>query len=291
MYLKHSTKIVFIDDDPNQLTVLKEIFDNKYENCEYFSDLKSIGRFIGSYKFKDEIVSGKSFTEIVHKLNDVARSAEKYNQLSVVIIDYKLSEKTNGLDVLRKLKSKSVFRILNTGVADETIAIKAFNLKEIDGFYKKLTDIKILMDLIENGINSYFEKRMAEIKSFIEEVGAPEDVFLHHFDRIIKKHKIEEQYLIDDKRSHLLIDKDRAIYSFLVMPLKSVPDQIDILEGRGLPGVANQVLGRTKMLYNNRCFSHVRGMEDLIFPCKVILGREPYMYNLVRGDVLGLLSC
>ena len=53
-------------------------------------------------------------------------NSERFAQISVVITDYAMPE-MDGVDFLRQIKHSEIKRILLTGVADEKIAVKAFN--------------------------------------------------------------------------------------------------------------------------------------------------------------------
>ena len=63
-------------------------------------------------------------------------NAERFREVSVVIVDYDMPA-MSGLTFVRQIKDPQVKKILLTGVADEKIAVKAFNEGLIDRFIRK----------------------------------------------------------------------------------------------------------------------------------------------------------
>lgn len=108
------------------------------------SPAEALARITGESKFSYQLASVNSswsggeqaqpidagnFTELLLKKS-------RYAELSVVVCDYAMPG-LNGIEVLEKVDDPGVVRILLTGVADEQIALDAFNDGIIDRFVMK----------------------------------------------------------------------------------------------------------------------------------------------------------
>lgn len=108
------------------------------------SPAEALARITGERKFSNKQASGnsswsggeqtqsidaESFTELLLDKN-------RFAELSVVVCDYAMPG-INGIEVLEKVDDPSVAKILLTGVADEQVALDAFNSGVIDRFVMK----------------------------------------------------------------------------------------------------------------------------------------------------------
>jgi CheY-like chemotaxis protein len=69
-------------------------------------------------------------------LKDLVVQAPAYGLTKVLVVDYAMPGK-NGLEVLQELHGLAAGRILLTGLADEQLAVKAFNNRLIEQFVQK----------------------------------------------------------------------------------------------------------------------------------------------------------
>lgn len=155
--------------------------------------------------WNNEIKFGQIYTEIY---ND-----NRFGEISAVIVDFEMPD-LNGLDLLKKIKNNKIFKLLLTGVANEQIAIKAFNEGLINGYIKK-QDPNFELELqqkIANYSKKYFEQFTSlSLASIIDSddypIAASEPQFEQFFYEVIEDLKITEYYQFEKVGSYLLIDE------------------------------------------------------------------------------------
>jgi FixJ family two-component response regulator len=153
----------------------------------------------------------------IRTLYNAVYDKDRHKNLSVLIMDYAMPNMT-GLDVFEQINIPGMQKILLTGVADESIAITAFNQGLIDGYIKK-HDIEMLAKVnatLEASFNRYFLELSRPFETYIDAEDLKKnplthDAFRDHFNELIKAHEIEEYYLLQSTGSYLLIDKNKNL--------------------------------------------------------------------------------
>jgi len=120
------TKILLVDDDEMLLAGLKRQLRNKFR--------------------VETAVNGE----------EAVKKVEKNGPYAVVVSDYMMPG-MNGIDFLRRVKQSDpdTIRMMLTGSADMTTAIKAVNEGSIYKFHPKPCPAEILGDAIQSGIDEY----------------------------------------------------------------------------------------------------------------------------------------
>ncbi len=135
---------LFVDDQERFLSSIGLALSRTRPYEFSSSPAEALARITRESKFSNQLASVNSswsggeqaqpidawnFTELLLKKN-------RYAELSVVVCDYAMPG-LNGIEVLEKVDDWSVVKILLTGVADEQIALDAFNDGIIDRFVMK----------------------------------------------------------------------------------------------------------------------------------------------------------
>ncbi|AIK95703.1 response regulator [Candidatus Odyssella acanthamoebae] len=200
------TKVIFVDDDEGVLKSINSFINHDIANYDFFTDPYKALEVINSSIPTDFITSSISSPEAkIYELYKAMHNAKRHEEVSTVIVDFQMPA-MNGLEFCEKIKNPYVRKILHTGVADENVAIRAFNKGIIDGYIKKqdFDKEKVVNDFIHTSQLAYFKtltdvlvgSAFKEINSINpEETAFYDPVFIQYFDELVKKHSICEYYI------------------------------------------------------------------------------------------------
>lgn len=287
---RYSTKKLFIDDDIRQLHSLMAATEKRIQPCEYHNDVKRASNVLklnrDSFNYANNL-ERNYFKK--GSLTKIISDDKKCQQISVIIADYKLNTGITGLDFLTSVCDKSVYRILYTGVADEKIAIRAFNQGLIDGYFKKSDKVENLLDMIEHGELAFFKRKSQCLENIMYQTRL-EHIFLHEefkvlFDEIVSSKRIIEFYILDECGSYIMFSPNK-IYTLLVMPFESIPGQIEVLKENNMHTLIEDVFAQKKMLYLVPNWIDEGDTQSLIFKVHGTSTSGKFIYSLTEGDPL-----
>ncbi|MBQ0754624.1 MAG: response regulator [Gammaproteobacteria bacterium] len=155
-------------------------------------------------------------TLIEREISDPSR----FQDISVVIVDYDMPE-MNGLDFCQKIRDRRVKKILLTGVADEKIAVAAFNNGIIDRFLMKSDPA--ITEKINQTIADCQRKYFSEVSALIQSLLAlksPEFIynedFIDYFFSIQKSHSFVEYYYVEDPSGFILVSDSGELSRLII---------------------------------------------------------------------------
>lgn len=164
----------------------------------------------------DEDILRLDLTLIEREISNPAR----FQDISVVVVDYDMPEMT-GLKFCQNIHDSRIKKVLLTGVADEKIAVQAFNDGIIDRFLMK-SDPSITQK-INQIIFDCQRKYFSEISSLIQSTLAlksPDfiynDDFIDYFFSIKKKLSIVEYYYVEDPAGFILVSDNGDLRRLIV---------------------------------------------------------------------------
>lgn len=153
---------------------------------------------------------------IEQEINDPLR----FSTASVLVVDYDMPE-MNGLDLCRQLRDPHIKKVLLTGVADERIAVQAFNDGLIDRFLMK-NDPDIASKIkhaIEDSQRQYFQQVSSMLQNTLA-LKSPEflynPAFADYFFALQAQHGFVEYYYVESPSGFVLLDEDGALARLLV---------------------------------------------------------------------------
>ena len=229
----HPTTTVLIDDDTDTLTNLVNVLNLKkkphltfvdprqglahIQADTYYKNLSKNMMCLNEYETEDMFVFRP---EVL--INEMS-NPERYYQVSVLIIDYEMPG-INGLEVCQEINHPYIKKIMLTGVANEKVGLEAFNQGLIYQYVRKQDPdfIEQLQSTIRKAQEVYFLDINNSSLSFLQnqELSATpffEAGFKNYFEDLIKKHDIEEYYLVEIMGSFLMIDKNHVIHSLFTL--------------------------------------------------------------------------
>ena len=282
---KHQTKVVFIDDDKDQIDALRDAMSLSEVNGEYYTKaeeaLKDINDNIDDTEQR-QLVLGNIFQQF--------KKSRCKNKISTVISDYSMPNIT-GLDVLHEIQDKNIYKLLYTGVADEKIGVRELNKGNIDIYYNKGDSIEELISIIKKGEIAYFQRLLSnafyKIKDNMYTNILESKVFDKFFTDILIANNIVEFCLVDENGSFILIDRNQNIYTLLVMSTSSLGAQIEVAKEKKCSNyVINSMKDISKMFYISK-FHEIKQKNGI--DCKKLdCEKETIQYSLLKENIFDL---
>lgn len=280
----YPTRVLFIDDDLEQIDLLKERMSDTRIKGEFYTDPKEALQVI-SESYQNPFLEGHVFKD--------ANILERKERISVVVADYNMPGLT-GLDIFNKMRDRNTYKILHTGAADESFGLKQLNDGRIHNYFRKSDDLESLILKIYCGENIYFESlyknnydkvRQSSLKVIFES-----EVFKETVKNLIHDNNIEEYYLLDDNGSYFMLNQTGQEYTLLVMPSVSKQAQLDILEAEGAQQcLIDDVREEKKMFYIHNSDIKKRNYQNFIFPATKLEVKElKIFFTFVSGNPLNI---
>lgn len=240
IYFKNS--IACLDDNPIVFATLKDTLAetflvNTFDNPQNFIDyIKNQQTYLVNNSFLRGLNESEYFnnplSSIVEfnfsKILEIADNPVKHQEISVVIIDYIMPEKT-GIEVCKELLTYKAKKLLLTGSKEYKIGLDALNKNIINGFLEKQTDIDEILDRVTNLSYSYFEHATASLREHLEvdyKLPLSDKAFIKYFIEFMGTHKIKEYYIIDKNGSLLLINENNNKSILIVHTERSINEFI-----------------------------------------------------------------
>jgi CheY-like chemotaxis protein len=255
------TSIVLVDDHSIFLEHLSLNFGqrlayhlfNNPDHALQFLNREIVGLTTDQHNLLSIYSQRQDFNEKDHvvnlKLDSIYRKVydkNRFSHVSVVVADYNMPQ-MDGLTFCNAIQNKNIKKILLTGKADETIAVKALNEKTIDFFIKKQNPqtIPILLTAVQELQKNYFET----IENLLVDalaVGAykflKDPELSRYFGKIHQDLKIVEHYLVNSPDRILMLNHKAKAYSFLVYTKSALEAQCQVAKAQDAPPALIQAL-------------------------------------------------
>ena len=137
--------VVFVDDNDNYLDALRRFFPDTLTNLFFTRPQTALG-FIRQHARENSLEFASAsvclsepgverFVETSAERDVVARPS-RFDEVAAVIVDYDMPG-MSGVEFLSSISHLRCAKVLLTGVADETVAVKAFNAGIVDLYLRK----------------------------------------------------------------------------------------------------------------------------------------------------------
>jgi hypothetical protein len=201
----------------------------------------------------------------------------------------------NGLDLCKSIQDPYIQKILLTGIADEQVAVQAFNDGIINQYLRKddLHLVEKLESALDKAQENYFKLISAECQRLITMPKGESSIlatiqFQDLMSEIIKKYDIVEYYIMDSVGSYLLVDKMARDYGLFIANEQEMTMTAKELELEN-PQLAKLVKNREKVFCYHRKSSdmlpHVSTWENYLYQANKLEGKDTYYWALVPGRV------
>jgi len=285
------TTLLILDDDVDFLGEIYLFLKSNNLLARTFSNSKPFLHYLTHYAspintdelfIKTEVDYYKGSSGIMradtNSIYKIAYNPSRFDQVSVVIIDYELLNET-GIDVCRRIKNKNIKKIMLTNKASHKIGIDALNKKIIDAFIEKDEILDSLIQTIKSLEMEYFFELSKKMNYTCEIMQEP---FLANLiDIFINSKSPSEYYIFNNNKSFLFFSAD-ATPSMLVIENESTVKNIEnsLKKDNISPEILLPILERRSLPSGWNTSKYLLGEYDLqTKACKKISGnQEDYYY-------------
>jgi CheY-like chemotaxis protein len=230
----------------------------------------------------------------VEQVCGIRRLAQRFLTPSVLVVDYAMPG-MDGIQFCEAVRDLPCRKILLTGVADERVAIEAFNRGLIDRYVRK-SDVHAL-DRLEAELTQlqegYFLAQSEALRMLLSlhDYSFVNDPAICGLVRELgARHKIVEHYLFKTPPGFLMYDRDARPWLLAVETEQSMNAHFEIALDAGAPASLLEALGQRRVVPNfsdgDGMYSPVRHKEWHRFtsPAHGCHGREPYYWAMFPLD-------
>ena len=300
--------IVLVDDSPSFLESLCDVlsnenlivwpFSNQNDALEFINDSSKINFLEISYlKLYNEASSPDSCSSTINinMLHDMIYSEDRFSLISAVVADYSMPG-MNGVEFLSKIKNPNIQKVLLTGIADEKVAIDAFNDKYINKFVKKdhvNFDCEVLQ-VIRSSVNQYFSLYSNDLIKYLPSdcSGHLKDpVFANFFHHSCLSKSYTEYYLLDTNGSYLFLTESGQASLLSVTSDNEIDRLIQVAQDSGdAPvGVIEDLQSREYMLIHHSRHGTLPPVYEWgkhFCPARRLEGYKTYFFNFSNSNYL-----
>lgn len=304
------TTIIAIDDNINFLESLRDILGSKHITVKGFSDPIEGLNFINESSidnplaFSDLTVNGddetsdwKSIFYNINKIHGQIYDINRFSKISAVIVDYSMPG-IDGVELCSRILDPNIQRILLTGVADEKVAIDAFNNGHINRFTRKSSPhiVEDLTQSINRSVHQYFSVYTSDLMKHLptKEMNSLRDPILANFfySTCLNRDYIE-YYMLDTFGSYLFLREDGQASLLSMMPESEIDRIIEI--GIDSEEISDEVLVGLKsheymLVLHNRtgALPPISEWDKYLRPARRLEGYQTYYFAFAESEMIDL---
>lgn len=304
------TTVVAIDDNVNFLDSLKDTLEGSHVTVKCFSDPIEALNFINessvsnSLTFSDLTVSGDETTSDwqsillnINRVHSQIYEESRFTKISTVFVDYSMPG-IDGVELCSKILDQNIQRILLTGVADEKVAIDAFNNGYINRYTRKSSPniVEDIEQSVKRAVHQYFSAYTADLMRClsVKELSNLKDPILTNFfyGTCLNRDYIE-YYMLDTFGSYLFLREDGHASLLSMMPDSEMERIIEI--GVDSEEISAEVLrglrSREYMLVlhsRTGALPPISQWDKYLRPARRLEGYQTYYFAFAESDMLDL---
>lgn len=294
--------VVVVDDNVNFLESMVGCISSDKFVLKCFSDPIKAANYINqtepfhALKISDIVsaqylpgVENQSPVINIQNISSVVYDPERFRRISVVLSDYFMPNMT-GLEFFSRLKVSNVQKVLLTGMADNQVAINAFNKGQIQGFLNKNgTDFS---DRIVSMINvclkryyDFFTTSLVERYANNKEMVLNDPIFANFFTSLLSAISPVEYYLTDPCGSFMFVSDTGQVYLLDVVTESEMATIVKLGEdsGEADPKVLAALQSRESILVTRNMDGKLPPVKDwhrYLKPAKSLIGYSTYYFHL-----------
>ncbi len=218
-------------------------------------------------------------------------NAERFREISVVVVDYDMPG-MDGLEFCKRITNPRIKKVLFTGVADEKVAVQAFNAGIIDRFIIKkhgdaVSDVNATVRELQC---RYFEDISEMLRGSLMLDAPPfltDPAFEAFFAELRGRHRFVEYYLVADPGGFLLLDDEGRLYRLVVMSGPELDRKAEFARLHGAPAeVVSALTDRRAVSYFYETIDTFfdaadYAWSDYLFPAERLAGQELWFWALL----------
>ena len=252
------TTVVFVDDNPKFLRSLalelpEDLAYQSFETAE--AGLERVNRSparqpLWQRCFSQHGPESTSSEKLIHldltQIELEISNRERFSEVSVVVVDFDMPV-MDGLEFCRRIRDPRIRKVLFTGVADEKVAVQAFNAGIIDRFI-----IKSQPDAVEAVRRAVIELQQHYFEAISETLRATlmldpppfltDPAVAGLFAELRREKRLVEYYLVAGPGGFLCLTDDGELYRLVVLSEAELAAQADWAERSGAPATVVRAL-------------------------------------------------
>lgn len=226
----------------------------------------------------------------VSKIKSVAGNKNRFSENSIIIVDYDMPD-MNGLQLCQML-NKNIKKIMVSGVADEKVAVDAFNRGIIDKFILKNDEQSIfkINHFIYEFQNKYIRDKTQILKNTlnVKAYGFLNDpAFINYFFDLLKRLEVAEYYLVNNPSGFLLFTHDGEAKRLLIMDDDEITSHVEVIADQKGPYELQQILVKREAVpyfWETGGFytDEVKNWKTCIYPTYQLESVQNYYISIVE---------
>ncbi|MEM6707241.1 MAG: hypothetical protein AAF648_00490 [Pseudomonadota bacterium] len=178
-------------------------------------------------------------------------NADRFEQVSVLLIDFAMPL-LNGLEFCDRVQLPYAQRAMLTGVADEGVAVEAFNAGQIDHYVKKpkLKTTADLTALIRRLQHLFFAAQAAPLEALVHSAAGflSDPAVIQRIQAIMFEQQFVEYYLVDAPPGLLFLNAEGGLQRLLLADSREQAWQAEQAQASGAPPSLVQDIKRGRCL-------------------------------------------
>lgn len=259
----HPTTICFVDDNESFLQSLDLELPGNWA-CRTFTDperaLAYLQEPIPLPPLMDRCFSlqRQAGDTIIHLdislIEQEISHVDRFRRNAVLVVDYAMPS-LDGLTFCQALDDPYIRRAMLTGVADEKLAVEAFNAGLIHRFIPKqcAEPIKTVHRFVTELLHEYFNQYTARLKSTLAIDPPPflvDDRIAAYVHALMADHSLVEYYLVDDPPGLIMLKSSGEIWRLAILDEAQVRAQAALAGSFGAPpAIRHRLAGGEAVLF------------------------------------------
>jgi CheY-like chemotaxis protein len=218
---------------------------------------------------------------------------QRFRRVSVVLVDYAMPA-VNGLQFCERMHDRYARRALLTGVADEKLAVEAFNAGLIHRFIPKhkATAVDAVIAFIAELEREYFTHYLSRLTTALA-IDPPaflvDPAIAVLMQRLIQQERIVEYYMVDEPPGFLMLRSNGSVIRMLLLDDEAHRAQIDFARRFDAPDDIRRGIeaGEVAGLFSGESPADYFGDEpypwhEKVVPAKRLPGNRNWLVALAR---------
>lgn len=253
----HPTTICFVDDNSQFLQSLELELPGDWA-CRTFTEPEAALAYLREpiplaplmdRCFSLQRASGSALIHLdLDLIEQEIRHIDRFRRNSVLVVDYSMPA-MNGLQLCEALDDPHIRKAMLTGVADEKLAVQAFNAGLIHRFIPKQVDdpINLIHQYVDELVHDYFNQYSVRLKSTL---ALDPPAFLtdaqiaRRIQNLMRSEGLVEYYLVDDPPGLLMLKANGQIWRVAILSETDRQAQYDLAARFGAPKQILDALGK-----------------------------------------------
>ena len=300
--------IVCADDNEISLKAYQSLFSTDF-NCQCYKNGQEAQDFFKGYTsplrdicYVDKVSNVAHvdtsilMAEQFNVLNmlKLAKNADKYNLVALLLSDYHMEPGINGLELCKSLKSLSADeckKILLTQSREYDTAREALNSGVINYFANKTDPVERVLKAARKIAIEFFCDLSKDLHRWLVANGCShliDQEFIKYFNQTAVNLCIREHYVADKNGSFLLKSADGSEYVLIVHNEQSLDGFISsFAEEDGLNVQLEAVMQRKSIPFfginESASRHHLSNFDNYLFAADKIVGSQPYYVHLLKN--------